>query len=581
MPIIGAAYLRCSDPRQDKSIEQQRQEIERRAEADGVVIPPENWFVDEGLSGRSTRRRASYLGLIRRAEDQREAMRRRGRRSSNSAPIERLYVWAISRIARNMFDCLRALATLDEAGIDIVSLTEQDTGDASMRKLIRPILAWLAERYSEELSANVQRGMRSQAEKGRWVYGRPPWGYEVQDGSLVVTDRTRPRIEVVQRVFRMADEDGDGASRIAARLTREAIAPPARRDLPRKVAPGAWRTKHVASILTNATYTGHLVHGGEVVARDTHEAAIDEETFARIQAKRALRDRNRKTGKGNGANPVRLGERGLLTPWLQCGTCGGRICVATGGSPKKRTYLYYCATRQDNPAACAGISIRVEKLDRLVLDAIEQMVLAPDNVRMLIQDAIDLLAAAPIDHAAAERERLTELVNDLDGKIRRTSAQVSGGLIEEDDARAINAPLIEQREYARLQLAALPSAQPPPAFDEVDPDAYRAAILEAWHDRPLTERREALDRVLDEVRLSPGGVHVTYGLGGYHGHDPYGPPYAPMSDRVPSVSSSSTGVPLSTHGLLPASVKSPVPGSKKDASPEMLPWVPVGLGMPS
>ena len=31
MPIIGAAYLRCSDPRQDKSIEQQREEIERRA----------------------------------------------------------------------------------------------------------------------------------------------------------------------------------------------------------------------------------------------------------------------------------------------------------------------------------------------------------------------------------------------------------------------------------------------------------------------------------------------------------------------------------------------------------------------
>ena len=523
-PTIGAAYLRCSDFRQDKSIEQQRQEIERRAEADGVVIPPENWFIDEGLSGRSTRRRASYLGLIRRAEVQRKTMRHRGRRPSTEEPISRLYVWAISRIARNMFDCLRALATLDDAGIEIVSLTEQDTGDASMRKLIRPILAWLAERYSEELSANVQRGMRSQAEKGRWVYGRPPWGYEVRDGGLVVTDRTRPRLDAVQRVFRMADEDGDGASRIAARLTREAVSPPTRRDLPRKVAPGAWRAKHVASILTNATYTGHLVHDGEVVARDTHEAAVDEETFARIQAKRALRDRNRKAGRGNGANPVRLGDRGLLTPWLRCGACGGRICVATGGRPKKRTYLYYCATRQDNPAACTGISIRVEQLDRLVLDAIEQQVLAPDNVRMLIQDAIDQLVAAPIDHAAAERERLTALVADLDRKVRRTSAQVSSGLIEEEDARAINAPLIEQREHARLQLAALPSAQPPPAIDDVDPDAFRASILEAWHDRPLAERREALDRVLDEVRLSPGGVHITYGLAGYHGHDPYGPP---------------------------------------------------------
>jgi len=42
--------------------------------------------------------------------------------------------------------------------------------------------------------------MRSQAEKGRWVYGLPPYGYEVQDGSLVVTERTRAQFEVAQRV---------------------------------------------------------------------------------------------------------------------------------------------------------------------------------------------------------------------------------------------------------------------------------------------------------------------------------------------------------------------------------------------
>ncbi len=60
-----------------------------------------------------------------------------------------------------MFDCLRAIATLDEAGIDIGPLTEHEVGDRSMRKLIRPILARLAERCSEELSQKVQRGMLS------------------------------------------------------------------------------------------------------------------------------------------------------------------------------------------------------------------------------------------------------------------------------------------------------------------------------------------------------------------------------------------------------------------------------------
>jgi len=522
MPIIGAAYLRCSDPRQDKSIDQQRVEIERRAAAEGVTIPAANWFIDEGISGRTTKNRSSYKSLIRRAEAQHEAMRGRNRRPVER--IERLYVWAFSRLARNMFDCLRAMATLDEADIEIISLTEQDGSDRSIRKLIRPILAWLAERYSEELSANVVRGMRSQAEKGRWVYGLPPYGYEVQDGRLVVTDATRPQLEIVRRIYGMADEGGDGTTRIAARLTSEAIPPPTRRDMARSVAPGAWRTKHVATILRNATYCGHLVHDGEIVARDAHEAAIDDETFARVQAKRKLRDRNRKAGKGNGANAVTLSQRGLLTPWLRCGTCGGRICVAAGGAKKRRTYLYYCAARQDNPEACAGISIRVEKLDRVVLDALEQRVLDPDNVENLLRESVARLEAEPADPVAGERDRLDALLADLDAKIRRTAHQVVNGIIDEEDAQAMNAPLLEQREQARLSRAALPSAVPLPSAKEIDPAAFRDAVLEAWHDRPLKDRRRALDRVVDEVRLSPGGVHITYGTSGYHGHAPSGPP---------------------------------------------------------
>ena len=103
MPQIGAAYLRCSDPRQDKSIDQQRDEITRRAQADGVIIPPENWFIDEGISGRSAKKRKSYQDLLRTAELQRDMKHDRSRRKTQ--PIDRLYVWAFSRIARNMFDC--------------------------------------------------------------------------------------------------------------------------------------------------------------------------------------------------------------------------------------------------------------------------------------------------------------------------------------------------------------------------------------------------------------------------------------------------------------------------------------------
>ena len=526
MQTIGAAYLRCSDPRQDKSIDQQRTEIERRAAADGVVIPPENWFIDEGISGRSTKRRSSYRDLIRRAEAQKESMRGRSRRPVER--IDRLYVWAFSRIARNMFDCLRAMATLDDADIEIISLTEQDGGDRSIRKLIRPILAWLAERYSEELSANVQRGMQSQAAKGFWTHGTTSFGYEavpVEGGrKLAVTERTRADFELVKRIFRDAAEGNDGAKTMAEKLTREGIAPPGDPSHPREVAPGAWRSRHVSYILKNQLYCGHMVYKGEVLCRNSHEAAVDDETFARIQAKRALRDRRTRRHEAFGANPIRIGRKGLLTPWLRCGSCGGRIVIVTGGKKGARTWLYYCGTRQDNTAACPGISVRTDHLDELVMEAIERRVLAPKNVQALLDDTLRALGDSDEDEAAAERERLTVQIAELDRKIRPAASAVINGLMDESDAKAITAPLIAQRDKARLMLAALPARKEVPTVDQVDPALFREAVLEAWKQRPLEERREALDKVLDRVTLDEGGVSIAYSVGADCGGGRNGPP---------------------------------------------------------
>lgn len=519
MPKIAAAYLRCSDPRQDKSIDQQRAEIQRRAALDGYVIPPENWFIDEGISGRSTKRRKSYQALIKRAEVQREGMAR-GRVVVDR--IERMYVWAFSRIARNMFDCLRAIATLDDANIDITSLTENDTGDRSMRKLIRPILAWLAERYSEELSRNVSRGKQSQAHKGYWPHGTKPYGYEmvaVQGGNkLVVTDATRKDFEAVKEVFRLADEKGEGNKRIAARMTREGIRPPFEENHPRSVAVGSWLPRHVHNILRNPVYCGHIVHQGAVVSRDCHEAAVDDETFARVVARRKLKNEGRKSGRGNGLSALATWQQGLLTPWLRCGTCGGRVSIVESTKGGTKSYLYFCQTRRTVKEACPGVSARVDALDTMVSEAIQQHVLAPENVRALLAETLAALADADVDQTSAERDRLEALVGDLDRRIRSTAAQVINGLIDENDAKVMSAPLLAQRETARLQLAALPARRAVPGVDELDPDLFRAAVMEAWKGRPMEERREALAKVLDRVTISPGEVHIEYSAATFCGH---------------------------------------------------------------
>ena len=94
------------------------------------------------------------------------------------------------------------------------------------------------------------------------------------------------------------------------------------------------------------------------------------------------------------------------------------------------------------------------------------------------------------------------------------------GLFDEDDAKVLNAPLLAQREQARLGLAALPSERVLPSPDEIDPERFRAEVLRVWHEAPLKDRRGALGKLLNGVRLSPGGVTFRYGLAGFHGMFP-------------------------------------------------------------
>ncbi len=536
MPIIGAAYLRCSDPRQDKSIEQQRAEIERRAAADGVVIPEANWFVDEGISGRAVKKRLAYQSLIRVAEAQRDA--RFGRSKARGPGINRLYVWAISRVARNMFDCLRALATLDEADITVVSLTEPDAGDKSFTKLIRPILAWLSERYSEELSRNVKRGMQSQAEQGFWQNGHAPYGYEVVEGRLTVTEESRAAFEVVKRIYAEYLEGKDGQKRLAEKLTREGIEPPTR-NVERQRFAGTWLPKHVQRVLTNPTYLGHIVQNGVVVARDAHEAAVTQEQFDRVAALRTLKDRSKEEG-GNGNHTIHMSERGVLTPWLRCGSCGGRIAVTAGGPPGSHQFHYYaCRTRAENKALCSGLTVRVEKLDAAVLDYIHNDVLSPESVQALIDQSLSTLAEQP-DEVQTERARLAADIGELDARIRKIGLQVADDILTADDARALNAPLIARREGLKLRLASLPERKPVPSPEQVDPAKFREAVLEAWTARPLEERREALDRLVEKITLSSGGAHVDYRVKdeqiAFHQPDPSGPPNPPTSQALPSAS---------------------------------------------
>jgi site-specific DNA recombinase len=492
---IGAAYLRCSDPRQDKSIEQQREEIERRAQTDGVFIPPENWFVDEGRSGRTAKKRAAFQSLLRAADDQKAAIDAKKKVGHGFQRIQCMYVWAYSRIARNMMDCLKALATLDAAGIDVISLTEPDCGDRSLRSLIQPLLAWLAERYSEDLSGSVKRGMRSQAEKGFWVYGVAPYGYDLVAGRLM---QNPAQAEAVSRMWSLY-EQGNGDKTTAKFLTELAVPPPESSKVSRRRGHGSWYSKNVADMITNPVYAGRITYAGAVVCEQAHEPIIEPERFDRVQAVRHERARNKVRG-----NPVTSGARGVVLPFLRCGLCGGKMHVSHGAPGQ---YHYACAVRTRQQSACGGLNARVDLLDAAIWSFVQEQVLSPQT---LLDAARRWCAGFAPEQADEKRPLLEAEIAEAGAARMRVIALVGKGLTSESEAEVTLRHHASVRARAQDQLRLLPKAVKIPEPTLADMEAVRDRVVLAMDTKSVEARRRALQQVVSAVVLHPGRVTVTY-----------------------------------------------------------------------
>ena len=62
---IGAAYIRVSDERQDEySPDSQLKKIREYAAKEGYQIPDEYVYYDDGISGKSTRKRGEFNLMI-------------------------------------------------------------------------------------------------------------------------------------------------------------------------------------------------------------------------------------------------------------------------------------------------------------------------------------------------------------------------------------------------------------------------------------------------------------------------------------------------------------------------------------
>lgn len=344
---IAAAYIRVSTEDQTElSPDSQIKQIREYAKAHDYVVPDEYIFRDDGISGRTARKRPAFNTMI-------------GTAKLTPKPFEAILLWKFSRFARNREDSIVYKSMLRKLGIEVISISEP-TGDDKMSVLIEAMIEAMDEYYSINLAEEVKRGMLEKLSRGKCV-NSAPIGYVYKEGELIIDDE---KADIVRRVY---DEymSGKPMKRIAQDLNTDGI---------KTLYGNPFENRTVEYILRNPLYAGKLRYtpgGGSkshyhsdketMVVDGTHEPIIDPEYWADVQKK--IMDNKKIYSKYQRDTSVK--HTIMLRGLVRCSACG-RLLI-------KSSYDGMQCGAYTKGKCDLSHFIKISKLDHAVISAIENL----------------------------------------------------------------------------------------------------------------------------------------------------------------------------------------------------------------
>lgn len=112
-----------------------------------------------------------------------------------------MVVHKLDRFARNHYDSAHYKRLLKRSGVRVESVLEHlDSSPESV--ILESVLEGMAEYYSLNLSREVRKGLRENAEQGTHTGGRPPYGLRI--------DPSTRRLEIDEKTYRAVQIYFDG-----------------------------------------------------------------------------------------------------------------------------------------------------------------------------------------------------------------------------------------------------------------------------------------------------------------------------------------------------------------------------------
>ena len=420
-PKRAVSYIRVSTREQAQrggaeegfSLPAQREANRRKAQSMGALIVKE--FADRGESARSANRLELQRMLAYLAQD---------------GGIDYVIVHKLDRLARNRADDVEINRAFDEAGVRLVSTSENiDQTPGGM--LLHGIMSSIAEFYSRNLAAEVIKGMGEKARNGGTL-GKAPLGYLNKQGrdnqgrEARWVDIDPVRGPLITQAFTEYATDRWTLSTLTDHLTAHGLT----------TAPTPSRPSHplghntLLAILRNPYYRGIVTYQG-VHYPGTHQPLIDDATWQRVQTVLSQHRHGERQ---------RIHNHHLKTT-VRCGQCGGRLIIHHAKARNGHIYPYFvCSYRQRHRDQCSFKAVLIDDVDHAVADLYRHIHITPEDRR-----TIEKYLRGELDHIYARQHTHTQKLTTHARKLKTQQAK----LLEAHYADAVPLDLFKT-EQARL-----------------------------------------------------------------------------------------------------------------------------------
>ena len=300
-------------------------------------------YADFGISGTRIEKRTEFSRMLRDCED---------------GKIDIILCKSISRFARNTVDLLNTVRRLKAIGIEVRFEKEQINSMSGEGELMLSILASLAQEESRSISENCKWGIRKRFKSGEiGAANKHLLGYRYDEEKrqyVIIPEEA----EIVRKMFALY-LDGVSLKNICAELNGAGY---------RTINGCLFQEASLHHMIKNEVYAGDILrqkcHIPDPISKkkvrntgelpmyyqtDAHEAIIDRETYARVQAEIRRRE-------------SLIHPNYPFTGKITCGICGAHFTRKKSVYKGKCTVRWICRSKKEVGRTCTSRNFTEEQL---------------------------------------------------------------------------------------------------------------------------------------------------------------------------------------------------------------------------